>query len=218
MTVDEPVSQKAISLRSWPRTVGRRGWDRRFSNTCDNFQQSSPVLIVPVEAYEFDDAEASDAKKWLQISADATGVGSAKLFYLPRHPDVALGRSHAVLNRVTPLSHKYLKRCFAELNGQRLCGLTPAAPRHLQYTLSLMFSRNARDDDAWPSVEDFRLKAAWLRESLQLPGRQKGRYEAELRAIEALVSELSGETPPFADVPLESVESAQDDPAKEPST
>ena len=172
-------------------SVKRRPFCLVVSSTCDNFQGTSPVLLVPIEPYEFDEEDDSDPKKWMRISADATGTGSAKLFYLAGHLSAGLSRSHAVLNRITHLSHKYLARCFKELDGRRLCGLTPAAQRHLQYTLSLMFSRNAREDNEWPSVEDLTLKASWLRESLKVPGRQRERYEADLREVEQLLATLA---------------------------
>ena len=92
-------------------SVKRTPFTMVVSSTCDNFQETSPILVAQVVDYSFDEG-MSDAEKWRQVSADATGLGSPKLFYLSENPAHNFPRSQAALPRLVPLSHKYLQLCF----------------------------------------------------------------------------------------------------------
>lgn len=167
--VDWPAKAESLrdadpKLRVFP-TPSRQPLAVVVSNSCDNSTGKLPVLVAPARPFTFQDpgAAAGDAvRQWREISEAATGTATPKLFYLPSSEEFGFSRSEVVIPEMTPLSHDYLARCVREAGLRRLCGLTPAAQRHLQWAISLMFSRDPREDDEWPSKEDFALKLQWI--------------------------------------------------------
>jgi hypothetical protein len=154
-----------------------------LSNSCDN-EGGYPVLVTRVRSFKFSlDDDASHADKWEDISFAATGASSVKTFYLPDSPEFGFDRLEVVFPEVFPLDHSYLERCLKEAGTDRICGLSPEGVRHLQWALGAYLSRNARDDDSWPSDNDLRLKEAWLEREVSRGSARKEKYEQELRRI-----------------------------------
>lgn len=130
------------------------------------------------------------ADEWLQISRAATG--HAKSFYLPANPLHKFARSEVDLTEMFAVEPSYVARCLAELNGQRLFGLTQEAARHLQRTIDLFFGRHPREDHAWPSREDLELKVSWLEYEISRGGARSSEYEQELQTVQKLLKEKPG--------------------------
>src|SRR5262249_50886740 len=145
-----------------------------------------PILVCPVKP--FNPRGPDDAAKWREINAAATGTAIAKQFYLPGHPPFELPRSTAMYPLMRTLTHKYITRCAKENQARRVGGLSPDAVRHLQRGLDVYFARNPREDYDWPSRDDLTLKAAFLREQME-SGRDRERFEAELRVVEEKLAE-----------------------------
>lgn len=156
------------------------------SNSCDN-AGNYPILLAPIREFKFAQGELSEAEKWMNISEAATGTASPKLFYLPGSNEHGLPRSEALLPNLFSLQHTFLQRCIDEADVRRVCGLTSEAQRHLQWAIGLLFSRDPRDDDAWPSVDDLRLKLAWLEEEIPRAGHRREALEAEREKLKELV-------------------------------
>lgn len=131
-----------------------------LSASCDNARGTLPLIFAPVRPFKFQ--RASPAEQWREISTAATGTASPKLFYLPSSPEHGISRSEAQLGDLFVLSHELVERCIREAGTTRACGLTSSAVLHLQWALSLMFGRNPRDDDDWPSIEDHQLHLSAL--------------------------------------------------------
>lgn len=147
-----------------------------LSATCDNARGTTPLLLAEIR--EFKSTAEDGVVSWDEISAAATGTASPKFFYLPAEPKYSVEhRSEVQFSRIFSLSHDYIQRCVSLAGTQRLCGLTPEATRHLQWTLSVFLSRNAREDFDWPSNADLLLK----REHLLALG---GRGKRDLQALE----------------------------------
>ncbi len=140
--------------------------------------------------------ELPDAERWRQINDAATGTTTTKSFYLPAYDAGSLVRSLAHFPEAYPLSHSYMDRCLSEAGTRRICGLKPEAQRHLQWALGLMFSRNAREDEAWPSREDLELKRIWLRREIERGGARREEHIESLERVDRLLEE---EMPPEPD-------------------
>jgi hypothetical protein len=132
------------------------------------------------------------AEHWMVISRLATG-SNPKKFYLPNDPARGFPRSEVHLSLAQPLDQAFLSRCLQELGTTRLCGLSHEALIHLQYTIDAFFSRNPRDDHSWPSIEDLRLKAAWLEEELSRGTAFDDDYKRELEEIKRRLGAASAE-------------------------
>lgn len=130
------------------------------SNDCDNFG-GDDLMLCPVRPFKFRRDGMTPPERWENISQAATGTASPKLFYLPLDPAGPLERSEAQLSLMFPLTQGYLMRCVAEAGTTLRCGLTQEAVRHLQWAIGTVFSRDPREDDEWPSLEDLELKAAY---------------------------------------------------------
>jgi len=129
--------------------------------------------------------EASD--KWSQISRSAT-MANPKKFYMPGDPSRNFNRSEAHIALAQPFDPKYLTKSFKDLEAKRLFGLNDEAVGHLQYTIGSVFSRNPRNDHAWPSDDDLALKLTWLEEQLAHPALkedERKKIESEIGVIAA---------------------------------
>lgn len=145
-----------------------------LSASCDNARGTLPLILAPVKAFQL--RGTTPTAKWREVSAAATGTASPKLFYLPSCPEHGLPRSEAELADMFVISHELLQRCTREAGTARVCGLTSAAVLHLQWAISVMFGRNPRGDDDWPSVEDYELQLAALEADIAIANE---RHEAE---------------------------------------
>jgi len=155
-----------------------------LSNSCDNAGEY-PLILAPIRPFEFSDGVEGDPDRWEDVSEAATGTASPKLFYLPGDVRFGLQRSEARLPNLFTLEHSIVQRCIVDRGTSRVCGLTPAAQRHLQWALNLLFSRDPREDDEWPSDEDFRLKLAWLDSQIAQGSARQEAYRAERDRIRA---------------------------------
>lgn len=161
-----------------------------ISNSCDNCSGLNPILLAPVKKFKFRDGIEAAGDRWLDISEAATGTADAKAFYLPGEPRFGLERSEAILTDIFPVSHSLLTRAAAEADTRRVCGLTTAAIRHLQWALNQFLSRDPREDHEWPSEEDLRLKLAWLDQVIpNSDKRRRERYEQDRERVGALLAE-----------------------------
>lgn len=134
-----------------------------------------------------DSAKAREAANWTEISRAGTGHG--KYFYLPEHPNAAIGfeRAEADLAAIFAVTPSYLKRCLAELGATRLFGLTPEAVRHLERSIDFRFARHPRNDHAWPSEKDLALKLVWLEMEIARGSARQHQNEAERDEIKRLL-------------------------------
>lgn len=152
------------------------------SNSCDNYSGNLPLLLVPTVPFAF---RGRVEEHWAEISQAATGTANAKVFYLPGSKKFALERREARLNLMFSVSPDYLARCFSEANASRVCGMTPAAVRHLQWAINSFFSRNPRDDFDWPSVEDLEIKVQALEVAIMKGGKNIVRNKEDLEATKS---------------------------------
>lgn len=165
------------------------------SNSCDN-DGGDPVILAPVRPYKFSDGATSPAKQWRDISEAATGTASPKLFYLAGSTRFNISRCEAQLGRLFVLEQSFIN-AYIECGLTRVCGLTTAAIRHLQWHLATVFGRDPREDSAWPSDDDKRLKLAWLERELEHGSNRYDRYRKErdeLRAYLGIAADASSET------------------------
>jgi hypothetical protein len=161
-----------------------------ISNSCDT-DGGDQILFAAVRPYKFEDWVGDDpAEQWRMISESATGTASPKLFYLPRAEPYAIARSEAVLKDLVLLEQSYVDLCIA--NGASIaCGLDPSSILHLQWHLAAAFGRNPRDDDAWPSDEDRRLKIEWLDRELKNGSPRHARHVEEKRRLEERLRQVA---------------------------
>ena len=181
-----------------------------LSNSCDNYQGGFPLLFAPIRTFAFDARSSTDADKWMKIRQAATGSATAKSFYLPGSAKFKMDRCEAILPEMFRLTHGFLERCLREAGTRRVCGLTSEAQRHLQWAISLLFGRDPRDDDAWPSSDDFRLKLAWIDAQLGRAGlteAEKVELEAErVRTLGKVAGEAAAPDAPAAAEPTSKVD------------
>jgi len=184
------------------------------SASCDNLH-SVGLLLVPVVPFKFNNKAVTAADRWNEINVAATGTASTKIFYLPDSPAFALPRSEGLLTQVFAVSHDYMQRCVGEAGTTRVCGLKEEAIAHLQWALSVTFGRHSREDDDWPSIEDFRLKVAGLDERIAAGGRgmedMKVEREKALAQLEIL-SAAEPKTSVVTDKPLPPVQTEESSP------
>jgi hypothetical protein len=159
-----------------------------LSNSCD-IAQGDRVEFAPVVPFAFrsDGNALSDAARWGQISAAATGQARPKRFYLPEHKGISLPRSEAMLAESFLLTQDLLGRWMQEAGAVRVATLSPEARRHLQWAYAAMQTRNPREDEDWPSDEDRRLKLAYLVDVIPRTPRE------ERAALELERDRLAGE-------------------------
>jgi hypothetical protein len=143
-----------------------------ISNSCDNTREGAAIELAPLCQYKLEGDTA--AERWREISEAATGTAAPKFFYLPSDRTHGLPRSEAVLHDKIVVTAGYLKRCAEEGGTTRVCGLTDAARRHLQWTIAVVYGRNARDDFEWLSEEDAALKLESIEEMLARKGGVRG--------------------------------------------
>ncbi|HEU0036554.1 MAG TPA: hypothetical protein VFQ53_38340 [Kofleriaceae bacterium] len=164
-----------------------------ISNSCDNTGSSS-LLLVPIRKWAVPSDEP-DHRRWERISQAATGTANPKLFYLPDEPEFGLSRSEAQLHAVFALTHEYLKRCIDEASTRRVCGLTSAAVRHLQWQIGVVFARDPREDYEWPSKEDLRLKLAYLDHHINAGNARRDDYIEQREIVRQLLDDSEKRTP-----------------------
>jgi hypothetical protein len=157
-----------------------------LSASCDNIK-GLPLELAPVVPWDLSKAP-SDSDRWKMISALGTGAGNLRSFYMPADPTFGFGRSKLALDQRVFVDPTFVTRCIAEHGTKRIGALNALAVRHLQWTLGASYSRNARDDLSWPSEEDLRLKATFLEAELKAGTPFKSEYEAELLAIQQLLT------------------------------
>lgn len=201
-----PLPDAALQSATLPKELRvqvrpeRLAWALVLSNSCDNAGDSD-VLLVPVRSYKFSDGVRTDAERWADVSEAATGTASLKYFYLPESPEYGLPRSEAMLTEVFPVTHEFLKasmeRC-GEFGLKRICGLTAEATRHLQWQWGALISRNPREDLAWPSKDDLRLKLAWLEENAERGGHRREQLEKEREALRKAFGSAASASEPQA--------------------
>jgi hypothetical protein len=153
------------------------------SNSCDN-DGGDPIILAPVRPYEFADGMTSPAEQWRDISEAATGTASPKLFYLAGSAKFNISRSEAQIGDLFVLEQSFIDLCI-QCGMARVCGLTPATVRHLQWHLATVFSRNPRDDGAWPSDDDKQLKLEWLEQELERGSNRYDLYRKERDELRA---------------------------------
>lgn len=158
-----------------------------LSNSCDN-TGDYPLIFAPVRPYKFSEGATSDVERWLDISEAATGTASPRLFYLPGAPESGFDRSEALLSHMFTLGHDFVQRCLADGGAHVVCGLGEDGLRHLRWALGHFFSRDPREDDAWPSHDDLRLKRKWLESELARGTSRQEEYQRELDRIIAVLS------------------------------
>jgi hypothetical protein len=164
-----------------------------ISNSCDN-ASGGPIQLAPIVPFSFRFQEEQDApRRWEQISVEATGTATPKSFYLPASQlglPSEIPRSRADLSDPFSVTVEYLQLCFAEAGTSRICGLSDAARRHLQWHIATVYSRDPREDDEWPSDQDRILKVAWLR--ARVAAKQKGdvRYADFVKELKSLEKRL----------------------------
>lgn len=160
-----------------------------LSNSCDN-ARGLPLMFGPVIAFPAA-PNAAPADLWNKISAMATGTASPKFFYLPASPSHGvLERSCAVLSDLFVVSQDYIKTCVDHAGATCLGGLAPEAQRHLQWGIGVFFGRDPREDDAWPSLEDWKLKLAWHEAEIESGGPQHEWHKQERVRVLALIAAL----------------------------
>jgi hypothetical protein len=155
-----------------------------ISNSCDNASDLQ-LLLAAIRPFEFPNGCDTREAQWRVISEAATGTANPKFFYLPASTEFGLLRSEVRLTQIFPVTHSYLNRCLTDGGLTRACGLTEDAQRHLQWTIALFFGRNPREDNEWPSLEDFALKEKWLEAEVKRGTRYQKKYEAELAELKA---------------------------------
>lgn len=153
------------------------------SNSCDNNGGDSIVLAM-VRPYEFAEGLSSPAEQWRDISEAATGTASPKLFYLAGSAQFNIARSEALLGDLFVLEQSFIDLCI-QYGLTRICGLSQASVRHLQWHLSSVFSRDPREDSAWPSDDDKRLKLAWLEREMERGSNRYNLYRQERDELRA---------------------------------
>ena len=157
-----------------------------ISNSCDN-TLDLPLLFAVVRPFGFPKGTDTPEQQWRVVSEAATGTANTKLFYLPASPEFRFARSEARFTEIFSVRHSYLDRCVRDAGASRVCGLKPEATRHLQWALAVFFSRDPREDHAWPSIEDFELKAKWLETELAKGSRRQEEYKTELEKIRTIL-------------------------------
>jgi hypothetical protein len=164
-----------------------------ISNSCDNVGDA-PLLLVPIRPFKFTSASMTDADRWAVISQAATGTANPKLFYLPASKETGPAvRSEVQLNLLFSVSHEYLAKCVRDVGTKRIGGLTPEAVRHLQWAFGVVFSRDPREDDDWPSDEDLPLKLSFLEQETAKGGPFKEKYEGQRDRLKAALSAQQAE-------------------------
>jgi hypothetical protein len=126
-------------------------------------------------------------RRGVQASLLPSAGGGADMDRPLEHP-IPRSEAHLVLGQ--PVDPTYVTKCLKELGATRVCGLGAEAVRHLQYTVSSFYTRNPRDDHAWPSREDFTLKAVWLESELarvNLSSEERTDYVKELDFVRGVL-------------------------------
>ena len=152
-----------------------------LSSSCD-VAQGGDLLLAPVTDFKLG---PDPVQNWTKISNAATSSANPKRFYLPDSPVYGFGRSEVLFPQLFVVSQEYLTRWVAQRVTRRVCGLTPEAQKHLQWTFTTCFSRNPREDLDWPSLEDLRLKKSWLEDAIVKGSPRQEENSVDLKAVEA---------------------------------
>lgn len=154
------------------------------SNSCDNTDGGSSLELAPVKQFVFGETVDTDALRWEKISYAATSTNNPKTFYLPESPEFGFGRSKALLGDRYYISPELFDHYLKKLNTKRLCGIAGEAVQHLQWQLSMVYSRHPREDHDWPSEADLKLKMEFLKDRILAGTDPDGDYAQELAMLE----------------------------------
>lgn len=140
-----------------------------LTQSCD-VQDATRILLAPVDKLEL---KAKEENQWgTEIQPLATSLRQPNRIYLPDDPELELPRRVAECNKPFLLRPSDLNR-FVE-RGKRVAALNDEGVSYLQHRLSVIFSRVARDDYAWPSKADLQLKEKSLQKEIE---RRKGQKQ-----------------------------------------
>lgn len=124
-----------------------------LDQSCDALRSDS-ILLAPLLPCYLEGKKAD--KQWDYLKKLATSLHEPTRLYLPASSTYGLPR------RIVDLGAKFTlpRDCTEQLvkQGGRVAGLSSEGLRYLQFRLSLVFSRAARDDEMWASGEDLALK------------------------------------------------------------
>jgi hypothetical protein len=115
------------------------------------------VLFAPLVSFTPD---GKGEAQWRHISRVATSLSDPTRFYLPDEPELDLGRHLAEFEGKFPLPLWQVEKDIRR--GKRVATLSAEALAFLQFRLTAMYGRAAREDYAWPSLADLGLKHAHL--------------------------------------------------------
>jgi hypothetical protein len=132
-----------------------------IDQSCDA-PRATRVILAPLSPFT---PEGKVDSQWKHISREATSLADPTRFYLPDEPSCGLGRHLAEFENKFDLPGDFLLKLIQ--SGKRVLTLSPEALGFLQFRLGTMYSRYARDDYAWPSVADLKLKQAYLNKQIE---------------------------------------------------
>ena len=128
-----------------------------LTQSCDALD-SNRLVLAPLRP--FAPKEKQPSQLWPQINGMANTLAVPTMIYVPDEPKFGFPRRYIDLGAPITVRREDVEQ-FTRI-GKRKATLGPDGLGYLQFRLTLLFSRFARDDFAWPSRNDLDLKREHL--------------------------------------------------------
>lgn len=134
-----------------------------LTQSCD-IMLTHQVLLAPLKEYHV--PGNTESKKGKSILDRVNSIKVIRNLYLPDVPELGFARHDAFLAQAFTLDAGQLTE-YVKHNSSFLMGLSENGVEYLQYRISLLFGRLAREDYSWASLEDVNWILAYKRKQLE---------------------------------------------------
>ena len=163
--------------------ASRRSCHLRFKNgtPCARFLLP-PTEGRPDSAFEFTNEEAKPRARWNKINNCAMSLREPKSIYLPGNGKLNLTRGLADFGEAFTLPREFLEELTRR--DMRVAGLGAEDVAYLQSRLAVLLTRAAREDLAWPSAEDLKIKIEYLESQISAVEKQIQKLRADIGGVD----------------------------------
>jgi hypothetical protein len=156
------------------------------TQSCDALRGAT-ILLAPIEALI--ELSPRPERRSAEVRRIATGLGEIGRFYLPDLPPRDIPRRVALLDSCFSLDREDLSQ-FVRERRSIILGLTARGVEYLQFRLGVVFGRNAREDEDWPSTEDLSDRISSLDARLSKPFSDEHQRQLRTEEREEVVKAL----------------------------